>query len=110
MKSRILTCRSASCFVTRASLSKHDSERTFDVKARPNGLADGPRTIRPSGCQQVDCRPASAFGPTWYRIADGARTPHWFGLERGAGRLPPPQTSGGGHAWRVTGSEASGPE
>src|SRR6476620_1617596 len=38
MKSRILTCRSASCFVTRAYLSKHDNERTFDVKARPEAL------------------------------------------------------------------------
>ena len=32
MKSRILTLRSASCFVTRASLAVHDTERTFDVK------------------------------------------------------------------------------
>jgi hypothetical protein len=32
MKSRILTLRSASCFVTRASLPEHHSEQTFDVK------------------------------------------------------------------------------
>src|SRR5215207_4728901 len=32
MKSRILSFRSASCFVTRASLPSHHTERTFDVK------------------------------------------------------------------------------
>jgi hypothetical protein len=32
MKSRMRTFRSASCFVTRASLLLHDTERTFDVK------------------------------------------------------------------------------
>ena len=46
MKSRILTLRSASCLVTRASLSEHDTERTFDVKASGIGSPPARATAR----------------------------------------------------------------
>src|SRR4051812_15491891 len=52
MKSRILTWRSASCFVTRASLSSHHNERTFDVKA--DGVTVDGRVERAGGWRLLD--------------------------------------------------------